>query len=888
MSWFDQKNESGIKYKVILGFSLGMFALLMIGLLIYRSITQLSGSVNELAQPSAELNTFNNIILDLSKLEVHNWYYSVGSDTTRLDSLTNTLERMQSQIEELADSPNLPLNLKYSLTTVLRSMDNFPENLAEIQELKKQVLNTDFNEKAQDLVVSQITKFEQTPADTFKLEVDTVFIPNIPQPTPSLIPEEEIVEPEIDLSDFLTKKEIKKRKREERKKRRNKKQSSTEESPLDDSILASIPDNPVTELQINIDTTRFIKPDSVYKKKIKSYLVRLGQQEQSLENKLSEKELELIAYNTLIIEHVHSILDPLEKELQKIADFKKEKALIQSNETISIIATIVGICSLLMILFLIIISSDITKSAYYKQELIISKKKTEELASAKEAFLANMSHEIRTPLHAILGFSEHLQKEIANPAKKDAAEAIHKSSRHLLALVNDILDISKIEAQKLKLEEVNFSLQEILLETQRTFGIEAKSKGIYLHTHIPSALNQVLYGDPFRFKQVLFNLVSNAIKFTEKGGVDVQTQILGNTDEAVHLRMDIKDTGIGMTSTQQQKLFENFYQADAAITRKFGGSGLGLAISQKIVQQMEGEIQVESQMNQGSTFSVIVWFKKGDSNALPKEVNATDTRLGLSKSYRILIVDDDEINLKLCRKTLEKYHQNVFLAQRGKEALALLDKHDFDLLLVDMHMPEMSGIELVQKIRALSDDKKSHIPIVSLTANIFQKDLRSMLNAGADDYLTKPYREAELYEKLCLFLAKSDEPLSNHQNNDDQDMYPTYNLHALDQFTMGDEQLKWELIGQFLSESNDDIQLMAKYIAQKDWEELQALAHRMKSRFAQLEVYPTASLLRDIEMYLKQEVQLDQIPKLVKQVIQQSQRVLKDMETEYANQEINK
>ncbi|NJO02871.1 MAG: hypothetical protein HC880_15385 [Bacteroidia bacterium] len=501
------KNEWEIKYKVILGFSLGIAALFLVGFLIFQSINKLLRAVDSLSEPNRELALLNGILVDLSGLETNNRAYSINSDEKFLTNIIQTTKRVRHKLLSLRNHASLPEDQQRQVDSIYTLLSAFPQNIKDFLDLKAELQETNFSAKAQNIIALRMKAFGSMRGDSVLLMTDTL----------EEITVKEIKKVEQAYQDYVRRdfEEQEKEKKSWLKRIFSKKKEEKEKKFDTIQRKPEITELTTTKFEITIDSAVVLRPDTVMRS-INRTLGKLKQEEKDLHERINEKEMALIQYNASIIHHIKDILNRLEKEAQREARLSLENANEVAYSTIIIISLIVGVCVLSAIVLLYLISADITKSNFYKKQLLAAKKEAEELAQAKEAFLANMSHEIRTPLHAILGFSEQMLKEKSGLLPKEAAGAIHSSSKHLLALVNDILDLSKIEARQLKLEEVDFSLYELFHNVQQTFQIEARAKNIYLETHLPPEADLILHGDVFRFRQILFNLVSNAIKFTEK------------------------------------------------------------------------------------------------------------------------------------------------------------------------------------------------------------------------------------------------------------------------------------------------------------------------------------------------------------------------------------
>lgn len=389
--------------------------------------------------------------------------------------------------------------------------------------------------------------------------------------------------------------------------------------------------------------------------------------------------------------------------------------------------------------------------------LSVAKEAAETASRAKSAFLANMSHELRTPMNAIMGMTA-LALRLANDEKqRDQLIKVQHSSRHLLEVINDILDISRIEAERLTLERTRFRLSTVFESFKSIISLRARQKGLAFEIDLPGELSEkMLVGDPLRLSQVLLNLMANAIKFTQQGQITVRVQKIQELPHGITLRFEVIDTGIGIASEAQRRLFTAFEQADNSMTRKFGGTGLGLAISKRLVNLMGGDIGVISQPEIGSTF----WFTaklQGSEDGAPIVHDITgesaETCLKTKFSgFRVLLAEDEPINQEVSCALLEDAGLQVDLAENGAEAVALARENTYDLILMDIQMPIMSGIDATRTIRSLPNYAAT--PILAMTANAFDEDRQVCIDAGMNEHIGKPVVPEKLFKTLLKWLSK--------------------------------------------------------------------------------------------------------------------------------------
>lgn len=519
------------------------------------------------------------------------------------------------------------------------------------------------------------------------------------------------------------------------------------------------------------------------------------------------------------------------------------------------------------------IATDISDRIHYEQQLIEARRIAEEAEHSQERFLANVSHEIRTPLSAIIGMTSLLTGSPLNPEQQDFAGGIFESANTLLVLINDILDFSKIKAGKLTIENISFDLVGQVHKTLYPLRHKAVEKHLKFAVNLDPAIPAVLIGDPYRLSQVLVNLISNAIKFTDAGTISLTVSVRQREAEKIWIEFTVTDTGIGIRADQLKSIFESFTQSSPEITRRYGGTGLGLTITRQLTELQGGAIRVESELGKGSQFEVSLPFaQSAEDDAFPQSsLKTDDTHLvpEALKGTRLLVAEDNLINQKVFRYTLQKAGIEADIVGNGRELITRLESGKrYDLILSDIRMPEIDGYQATAYIREVL---KMDIPILAMTASA-RREGEDALEKGVTDFISKPFTIPELYEQMTRYILAADPDTEP----DDEVAAPhagpmLYDLSLLRD--MEDPANECEVIELFLTATPPMLESLREKVGSKSWHDVYLQVHELKSSLGIFKMTPILELVARMEANARAGERLDEMPGLADQVLALFQEV---------------
>lgn len=571
---------------------------------------------------------------------------------------------------------------------------------------------------------------------------------------------------------------------------------------------------------------------------IEKMLTQVIIRDNKMKYQLFKKEQKLQDENRVISDQLRIVLSSLEKEiLQKsYAKINASKAAI--NNTIETIAWIGAVTFLLLIIFAGIILRDLTQSQNYRKQLETLNDEKEDLLRSKTMLLATVTHDLQTPLGSVIGFSDLLKKTEISPKQQQYLDNIKHSSHYILKLVNDLLDFSKLENNKISIEKVSFNFKELIENICKPLEQNATNKNIELRCDVEEELNANFISDPYRIKQILTNLISNAIKFTQEGSVEVIAKI-----ERQQIIVSVIDTGIGIAKNEQDAVFKEFTQAHAGIEKKFGGTGLGLTIAQKMLELLGGSVTLVSEEGQGSIFTIsIPAIRTEIRNNL---ISQTAIELDFLRDKRILIVDDDAMQLSLMQEIFANYPVSVTTLTDASKVKNLLEKERFDLVMSDIQMPKIDGFELVRIIRNNNAPEIAKIPVIALSG---KRDLNpeDFTSRGFTTFHPKPLQLEELLLQMKAIFS-NERPVFRQQQQKQQSNGRLFNLDSLNQFTQNDPNALRMIVTNFIDSTKENCAILTAAAEENHADKMADIAHKMIPMFRQMEVWSVAEMLEPIE-----------------------------------------
>ncbi len=839
----------GLQANILFLFVITLSAVIFAAYYVKQNEKILRNTINELSKPERELSLLHDILSHLPEAENKLRFFALTNDDSYFNQYELLIDSIESNIKELNTSSTYDSLTRKKLDTVAALFQKRKELIISYLDMKKEQEHYNFA----DIAFRALKKRSPDSLVNKRKTSTTIITVYDTIPSSKIEPEKE----EVTNKGFFSKlKEVFTKKPEP---------ETVEQIP--DPIIRST-------IKIQTDTSAISSTDTVTMDKIEKELSRIKRQDLVNYTTLKDKELNMLQNSSLLIEQITDIFKRLEILIVTNNEIKASVARKKASRSLYFIGILSLIALVLILILVILIINSLRKSNRYRKELFEANIQANELAKVKEEFLANMSHEIRTPLNSIIGFSQLLSNTSLDHIQTKYTDAVRRSSKHLLETVNDILDLSRLAAGKFQIEKAPFSLEEIFDDVIPLFQLQANEKGLEFNTLCDFDKNMVLEGDPLRLRQILYNLLSNALKFTIKGSISIGCTIIKEKSQAT-LEVNVSDTGIGIPSDKTENIFEDFQQAESTSARKYGGSGLGLAISRRLARLQDGDIKVVSEPGIGSTFNLVIKYPILANQTLSSVKHDTGNTEG--DEYRLagvklLVVDDDSYNIMLVKIIGENHKMNIHLATDGYSAEEMLGIYNYDLVFTDLQMPGLTGIELIKHIREHKDSRISKVPVIAFTANKIDRFDEKHLSLGFNEVLSKPFMEEDFLQIIASYL-KPDSPLAHISRRESgtieaNEVYEDkeFDLTQLRIFTGGNIEQTRNILSTFLTSANNSVKQLWQSFDSGNYVEIKEIAHRMLTSYGQLKIAKALSILTKLEEADLNHIKSGQIKTLIQEL----------------------
>lgn len=591
-------------------------------------------------------------------------------------------------------------------------------------------------------------------------------------------------------------------------------------------------------------------------KVIAADLNTIVEQNQAKRDEMARRELQLANNSSEISAKFYELIRKMETEINESIAAKAENAAEIADKTYRWLLLLVSSGGLLALMVIYTIIRYARNANAYQIALEESKEETEKLARTKEMFMANMSHEIRTPVTAISGFTEQLLNEVRDEESLSSLKIIKSSSDHLLRIIDDILDFSKLQNDKLALEKVHFRIGPLMDDVCRMFERQARKNNTTISCYLDPETPGVLIGDPYRLRQIMMNLVSNSVKFTKNGSVYLAINSSRKGTDEVELKMEISDTGIGIDESRINAVFEDFTQAEMSTTRKYGGTGLGLSIVKKLIELHKGTIDLSSKKNRGTMILCRIPFMVGDEKQIKAEPVKTTTGIPEEiRGLKVLVADDEEYNRLLFKKIFDTWKARCSLAENGMEALELLKEEKFDIVFMDLLMPGIDGIKTTRFIRDEMKISSREMPVILISAAPVKEDWHMYLKAGVNSYLTKPFTEQTLLAVIMETWQNGNNVETESASSAEEKKPETVekiNLSNLKHISGGDQQFVRQMLESFITTTSRGLSAIREEIEGKNWDAAADQSHRIQPPCRHIGAMELYAILRNLEKSLRQ------------------------------------
>ncbi len=833
------KRTFALRSKVVIGFVLVLSALVVATTISYQSFTKLQQASNTISQPDLKIKRIDSILIAVTKTENTLQEYTLTHSSEKLNAYGDQVAEVQRIIESLESET---LREESTLDSVLNLLKNKLVSLEDFLAIEEQRDEFNFYDQALSELEDEVSSIIAQQNSPHFLE-DTA---------------RQNVIVRKDKEKFI------------RRKLNFLFRNDNDDEPLDNSYEDEEPATPIA-----------IAPDSV-----RQLLREVRNEQDRKQNTIDQQELNYLQNNAQVMSNIYNLVGQLKEQEQDRSQDRVEVARQAMDEAIIRIAIILVIAFLSTIIIVYLILADITRSDFYRSRLLAAKSRAERLARVKENFLANMSHEIRTPLTAILGFTEQLKFSKLDTQQQQHVRALDSSSQHLLSLVNDILDFSKIEAGKINFESEPFDVVHIIREVKHDLQLMANQKDLDLRYNIIGEDHRYVVGDAFRLKQILYNLVSNALKFTHRGEVLISAKLCTISDQQIRLTLEVVDTGIGISKSKQSTIFDAFNQSDVSTTRKYGGTGLGLAICKRLIEGQGGKFEVESEEGSGSIFRVIISYVP---SAVPIAEPVPELTEDISFDFingEALVIDDNPLNGTLLELALKAKGIKTTCCLSGKEGLTAAEDQVFDIIFCDLHMPEMDGAQVIQLLKNNPLVTAYNTPIIAFTANVQTEDRLRYEQIGVDNFLLKPFNQTQLDQLLHQHwpekVAQEEEVYEDQELQSVTDASADFSLEQVIQFTGSDTEALLSYLDTFVETAQQSKQQLQLASEKKSLEDVSFYSHKLVSQVELLQSEPLTKQLKYLEQTSTQEIWNEEYAENVRIAIDQIGELVQGVNTKIA------